>query len=124
MADIKISALTGATAAAAANELAINEAGVSKKVTMAQVRTFVSSPTAPTVVSVTAEFTSTAVPTATLPTGHTTDDILVLVIQSSNETITAPAGYSQAGPQNGIGAAATALSSRLGIFWKRDGGSE
>ncbi len=45
MADTKISALTAATAAAAANELAINEAGTSKKVTMTQVATFVN-PTA------------------------------------------------------------------------------
>ena len=36
MADTKISALTAATAAAAANELAINEAGTSKKVTADQ----------------------------------------------------------------------------------------
>ncbi len=41
MADTKISALTAAAAAAAANELAINEAGTSKKVTMAQVATYV-----------------------------------------------------------------------------------
>lgn len=34
MADTKISALTAATAAAAANELAINEAGTSKKLTV------------------------------------------------------------------------------------------
>ncbi|MEO7397063.1 MAG: hypothetical protein ABIW84_00710 [Ilumatobacteraceae bacterium] len=39
MADSKISALTAATAAAGANELAINEAGVSKKLTVAQVLT-------------------------------------------------------------------------------------
>ncbi len=40
MADTKISALTGATAAAAANEFAINEAGVSKKLSLAQIQTF------------------------------------------------------------------------------------
>lgn len=40
MADTKISALTAATAAAAANELAINEAGTSKKLTVAQVAAF------------------------------------------------------------------------------------
>lgn len=41
MADTKISALTAASAAAAANELAINEAGASKKLTAAQLKTFV-----------------------------------------------------------------------------------
>lgn len=37
MADTKISALSAASAAAAANELAINEAGTSKKLTIAQI---------------------------------------------------------------------------------------
>jgi len=40
MADTKISALTAASAAAAANEFAINEAGTSKKVTMTQLATY------------------------------------------------------------------------------------
>src|SRR5688572_32030667 len=39
MADTKISALTAAAAAAVANEFPINEAGASKKVTLAQVKT-------------------------------------------------------------------------------------
>jgi len=39
MADTKISALTAATAAAAANELPINEAGTSKKITITQLVT-------------------------------------------------------------------------------------
>lgn len=41
MADTKISALTGASAAAAANELAINEAGASKKLTVDLLREFI-----------------------------------------------------------------------------------
>lgn len=41
MADTKISALTAATSALATHELAVNEAGVSKKVTGAQLRTLV-----------------------------------------------------------------------------------
>jgi hypothetical protein len=72
-----------------------------------------------------AEFTSTGVPTATLPGTHAANDILLLILQSSNESnITAPAGYQQAGPQNGIGTAALAGATKLSIFWKRDGGSE
>lgn len=39
MADTKISALAAASAAAAANELAINEAGTSKKITITQLQT-------------------------------------------------------------------------------------
>lgn len=40
MPDTKISALSSATAAAAANELAINEAGVSKKVSVDQLQQY------------------------------------------------------------------------------------
>ncbi len=125
MADTKISALSAASSVAAANEFAINEAGTSKKATAAQIRTFVGTNTAPTVVAVTAEFTGTGVPTATLPTGHTTNDILVLVLQSSNDSlVAAPATYTQLGPQNGLNIGAAALANRLSIFWKRDGGAE
>src|SRR3990167_1103126 len=45
MVDTKISALTAAAAAADANELAINEAGTSKKVSVAQIDTFISQTT-------------------------------------------------------------------------------
>lgn len=41
MADTKISALTAATVAAAANEFAINEAGASKKLTVAQIQDYI-----------------------------------------------------------------------------------
>jgi hypothetical protein len=70
------------------------------------------------------EFSSTGVPTATLPGTHTTNDILVLALQSSNEANVTVAGYTQLGPQNGIGAAATAGTTKLSLFWKRDGGAE
>lgn len=42
MSDTKISALSAATAGAAANEFAINEAGTSKKLTLTQIKDFVS----------------------------------------------------------------------------------
>jgi len=123
MADKKISELTENTAPVAAVEIAINDAGSTEKMTLATVRK--SSPTAPTIVSVGAEFTSTGVPTATLPGTHALNDILVLVIQQSNQAdYAAPAGYTRLGPQNGIGVAVTAGSTKLCIFWKRDGGSE
>lgn len=122
MADTKISALTAVTTLTGASEVPLNEAGTSKKATVTQIAAF--GVDAPTFVAAGAEFSSTGVPTAVLPTGHTTNDILILVLQSSNESLAAPAGYTQIGPQNGIGVSATALSSRLGIFWKRDGGSE
>lgn len=81
-------------------------------------------PTAPTVRSVSAEATGTGNVTPTLPSGHALNDILFLVVQSSNQSVTAPAGYTQIGPQNGLGTAANAGATRLAVFWKRDGGSE
>jgi len=58
VADTKISALAAASAAAAANELAINEAGTSKKLTVAQLDTYVS----PTVIASAAAPASGAFP--------------------------------------------------------------
>ena len=123
MADTKVSALTAVTTPDGADEFPVNQAGTSKKVTLSQIRS--SLPTSPTVVSVGTAFSGTGVPTATLPGTHTTDDILVLCIQQANESnYAAPTGYTRLGPQNGIGAAAAAGSTKLAIFWKRDGGSE
>lgn len=123
MADTKISALTAVTTPTGASEFGINEAGQSKKMTLSQLRK--SAGVLPTVVSVGAEFHSTGVPTATLPGTHTTNDILVLCIQSANEAdYAAPTGYTRLGPQNGIGTGAVAGAVKLSIFWKRDGGSE
>lgn len=123
MADSKISALSAVATPDGADEFGVNQAGTSKKVTLKQIRQ--SLPTKPSVISVGAEFSSTGVPTATLPGTHATNDILVLVLQSSNDAaVTPPAGYQRLGPQNGIGVAATAGTVKLSIFWKRDGGSE
>jgi hypothetical protein len=78
-----------------------------------------------TIASVGAEFHSTGVPTATLPGTHAANDILLLILQSSNDSVVAaPAGYTQLGPENGIGAGGVAGSTKLSIFWKRDGGAE
>ena len=123
MADTEISDLTAVVTPAGTDEFAVSQAGVSKKMTLAQVRS--SLPTLPSIVSVGAEFTSTGVPTATLPGTHALNDILVLAIQQSNESnYAAPAGYTRLGPQNGIGPAATAGSTKLCLFWKRDNGAE
>ena len=130
MADVKISAMTGIAGGtlASGDKVAVADASdlaVAYSATIANIKTYCTVPDAPSVISVGAEFTSTGVPTATLPGTHAADDILILVLQSSNDSqVTAPAGYANLGPQNGFGAAATALSSKLSIFWKRDGGSE
>lgn len=122
MADTKISALTAVTTPAGTDEFAVNQSGTSKKVTLTQVRQ--SAGTLPSIVSVGAEFTSTGVPTATLPGTHAVNDILVLVIQTSNQDFTTPAGYTQLGPKNGIGTSAAAGATKLCVYWKRDNGSE
>lgn len=95
-------------------------------VTAAKLASYIrkSLPTLPSIVSVGSSFTSTAVPTATLPGTHAANDILVLVIQTSNQDFTTPSGYTQLGPKNGIGVAAAAGSTKLCIYWKRDGGAE
>lgn len=125
MADSRISDLTAAGSALGADQMEVNEAGTSKRVTIDQLRDYIRTPVIPTVISVGAEFHSTGVPTATLPGTHAAGDILVLVIQLSNDSnYAAPTGYKEIGPQNGIGAAAAAGSTKIAIFWKRDGGSE
>lgn len=80
--------------------------------------------TQPTIVAVGTSASGTGNVTPGLPTGHTTDDILLLFVQSNMQAATAPAGYAKLGPAAGIGAAAAAGGTLLTIFWKRDGGSE
>ena len=123
MADSKISDLTAVATPTATDEFGVNQAGTSKKITLEQVAAF--GPSAPTVVSVGSAFSSTATPTATLPGTHAADDILLLIVQSANQSdLSAPAGYARLGPANGIGGAGGAGSLRLQIFWKRDNGAE
>ena len=122
MADTKISGLTAATQVNGTDQFPVNQGGTSKRVTASQLRK--SAGTLPTINSIGTEFSSTAAPTATLPAVVAQDDILILVLQSSQQNLATPASYTQLGPQNGIGAAAAAGSTRLGIFWKRAGASE
>lgn len=79
---------------------------------------------APTFVAIGTAANGTGDITPTLPAGHTTDDILLLFVQTSNQTVTAPAGWTQLGPAVGFGTAAAAGSMRLTTFWKRHDGSE
>jgi hypothetical protein len=80
-------------------------------------------PTVPTVVGISAFSSSTAAPVLNLP-ANVANDIIILVIETSNENIATPTGYSQIGPQNGIGASATGGSVRGAVFWKRSNGAE
>ena len=64
MADTKISALTAASAGAAANEFAINEAGTSKKLTLAQIEAYLETRGLPIVTRLAADQSnSTVTPT-------------------------------------------------------------
>lgn len=80
--------------------------------------------TAPTFVAAGTSATGTGDVIPGVPSGHTTNDILVLLVQTNNQTAAAPAGYTQMGPAAGIGTTAVAGATRLTAFWKRDGGSE
>ncbi len=80
--------------------------------------------TLPTFVAIGSSATGTGDITPGLPTGHTTNDILLLFVQTDSQAATPPAGYAQLGPAVGIGAAAAASSTRGYVFWKRDGGAE
>lgn len=122
MADTKVSAFTAATSIAGADQFPLIQGGAGLRASVSLLRK--SAGTLPTINSVGSGFSSTTAPTATLPGTVAADDILVLVLQSSQQSIATPTGYAQLGPQNGIGAAAAAGSTRLGIFWKRAGSSE
>lgn len=78
----------------------------------------------PTIVAVGTAANGTGDITPGLPTGHTTNDILVIEVQSGNQDVSAPAGYAKMGPAVGFGSAGAAGATRLTRFWKRDGGSE
>ena len=125
MADTKISDLTAVASSALADELPVVQSGVTKKATVAQILAAMPAPTLPSVVSVGSSFSSTGVPTATLPGTHAADDILLLVLQfACQAAVTPPVGYARLGPQNGVGQAVTAASTKLAVFWKRDNGAE
>lgn len=83
-----------------------------------------SSYTVPTFVGFGAITSGTGDVTPPLATGHTTDDINYLLVQSSNEAVSTPAGWEKVGPHVGFGSAASAGSLRGTLFYKRDGGSE
>lgn len=78
----------------------------------------------PTFVAAGVSASGTGDVTPGLPTGHTTNDILLLFVQTNQQGASAPAGYARLGPAVGIGTAAAAGGVRGYVFWKRDAGSE
>lgn len=82
---------------------------------------------APTFVAAGARTTATTGAMAcALPTGIQADDILILAVQTANQAISTPSGYTEIGTQarKAGGTAAASGSSRLCVFWKRAGSSE
>src|SRR3990167_906474 len=71
MADTKISALTAASAAAGANEIAINEAGTSKKATVTQIEAFLRTRGLPTVISLGSAYTNATTTGTEVPLSFT-----------------------------------------------------
>lgn len=61
-----------------------------------------------------------------LPSGFQLNDFALCVVESCNETIVVPTGYTECTPASpqGVGVAATADSSRLGIFYRVLQGTE
>lgn len=83
-----------------------------------------STTTPPTFVAAGASASGTGAVVPAIYAGAIADDIIVLVVQSDNQTATAPATYTQMGPEVGIGTAGAAGGTRLAAFWKRHTGTE
>ena len=77
---------------------------------------------APTFVAAGAESTNSVA----LPAGTTTDDILLIIAHSSNQSIATPFDWTEIDSQTHMagGTAATAGANRIAVFWKRHDGSE
>jgi hypothetical protein len=120
VADAKISALPAVTTPALTDEFPVNQGGTSKKATLSQIRSL----SAPTFVAAGAVASGTGAIAPVLYTGHALNDIMFCVVQTANQAVTAPAGWTKAGPVVGFGTAAAAGAMRLTIFWKRHDGSE
>jgi len=139
MADTKISALVAASSAAGANELAINEAGTSKKVTLTQVETYLRTRGMPTVLRLGSDYTnSTTTGTEitglsfTLPAAGTYHVRWTLFVQSVATTTSPKFGVNYTGtvtsfvaharfPSAGVTAAtgqiASAVNATTGQVW-------
>ena len=63
--------------------------------------------------------------TPTIPAGSQANDVMFLFVETANETVTAPAGWTEIlnSPQ-GTGTAGAVGATRLTAFWKRHTGSE
>lgn len=108
MADTKISALTAASAAASANELPINEAGSSKKITLAQVLAWLQTQGLPRVAKLTSDHAIssttatevTGLQVASLPVGTHAFEFFILA-QSATATVSPMFGINFTGTATG-----------------------
>lgn len=78
--------------------------------------------TLPTWVAAGAANQGTGAVTYALPAGQTTDDILLLAVETANEAVSTPSGYTQI-TNSPVSQALTDVT-RLSVFWKRATASE
>lgn len=79
----------------------------------------------PTFVAKGAYASGTAALTVAVPAGYRNNDMLILVVESANQAIVAPAGWTEfTGSPQSTGTAAAAGGVRLGVFYKIVGGAE
>jgi hypothetical protein len=71
-------------------------------------------------VNVGAFVSGTAAVTVVMPAGLQVNDLLMILVHSENQAITAPTGWTEVGSQatQSVGAAGVAGGTRLGVFWK------
>ncbi len=88
----------------------------------------IAAPTVPTFVAAGTRSTGVSAPAPTIPAGSTTNDILLLVVETSNNTVaapSAPAGWvAITNSPQGFGTSDAIGSTSVNIFWKRHSGSE
>jgi hypothetical protein len=74
--------------------------------------------TAPTIAATGALAEGTTSATVVIPAGYLTDDIGFLIVDTANEAVTTPAGWTALTAQ-GVGTAAAGSAVRCSTFWKR-----
>lgn len=87
--------------------------------------TVVSVSPVPTFVAKGIRISGTGNATPALPAGLQANDIILLVVETANETVSAPAGYANvANSPQGAGTGGAIGSTGVSVFWKRHSGSE
>lgn len=119
MADTKISALTAATAGAAANEFPINEAGTSKKLTLTQIATYLQSVGMPIVARLASDHAISATTATKVTLGATA---LVAGTYVFKYSLIVQAATATVSPTYGINFTGTAAVRKMTLIYVDTGG--